>query len=74
MQSVCHHTAAGAGNTHKIANGDRCLDLRFDVDWGDKDLRESHSKPLTFCSFTCLAAWATDRAAQHDGTTLTEGT
>lgn len=63
-----------AGEKHRIPDGARRLDLTFAVDWGDDDLRASHEKPLVFCSFACLAAWASARAADHDGRTVTEGT
>jgi hypothetical protein len=71
--TACHFSPAGAQDVHKIEDGARRLELRFDVDWGDQDIRDSHSKPLTFCSFKCLAGWAADRAVQHDATTLKEG-
>lgn len=71
--TVCHHSAAGASDTHQIPDGARRLDLRFDVDWGDDDIRASHGKPLSFCSFACLSAWAADRVAQHDGVTVKDG-
>lgn len=69
----CHYTAAGAGDTHEIPDGNRRLDLRFTVDWGDEDLRVSHTKPLTFCSFGCLSKWAAAKELDHDGHVLKEG-
>lgn len=62
-----------AGDRHEIPTGARRLDLTFAVDWGDDDLRASHEKPLSFCSFGCLAGWAQARATDHDGRTVTEG-
>ena len=73
MTVVCHHSSAGAGDTHEIAAGARKLELRFLVDWGDDDIRASHEKPLTFCSFGCLAAWAAGKADQHDGHVVEDG-
>lgn len=71
--TVCHYSAAGASDTHEIPDGARRLDLRFDVDWGADDIRASHGKPLTFCSFGCLSKWAADRGEQHDGVTVKDG-
>jgi hypothetical protein len=65
--------AEGAGHVHEIADGARRLALRFDVDWGDDDLRNSFEKPMVFCSFNCLSAWAQGRADQHDGVTVKDG-
>jgi hypothetical protein len=73
MTFVCHNSPNGAGDTHEIPVGARRLDLTFAVDWGDEDLRDSHSKPLVFCSFACLAAWAEAKADEHDQHTLEEG-
>lgn len=63
-----------ARDRHEIAKGDRRVDLVFALDWGDDDLRASHSKPLSFCAFQCLAEWAAEKAGQHDGHVLKEGT
>lgn len=71
--TVCHNSPQGAGDTHAIGAGNRRLDLKFAVDWGDKDLRDAHEKPLTFCSFACLAEWASAKAIEHDGHVLQEG-
>jgi hypothetical protein len=73
MTTFCHFSAQGAPGRHEIPAGARRLELRFDVDWGDDDIRGSHSKPLTFCSFGCLAGWAAERGVQHDGSTLKDG-
>jgi hypothetical protein len=73
MAVACHHAPGGAPGSHEIADGDRLLSLSFGVDWGDADLRDSHEKPLTFCSFACLAGWASEKSEQHDGRTLVEG-
>jgi hypothetical protein len=70
MSAFCHNPT---GERHEIPGGARRLDLTFRVDWGGDDLREPHAKPLTFCSFACLTAWAADRAEHHDGVTLMEG-
>lgn len=70
---VCHNSPQGAGDTHQIPDGARRLDLQFAVDWGDADLRDSHAKPLVFCSFKCLSEWAAAKAAEHDGHVLQEG-
>lgn len=73
MTAVCHYTSGGAAERHEIQDGGRRLDLRFTVDWGADDVRESHEKPLTFCSFGCLAAWAVERGDQHDGIVTQDG-
>jgi actin-related protein len=72
--TACHSSPHGAAETHEIPDGARRLDLTFTVDWGDDDLRGSHEKPLTFCSFKCLSEWAATKAADHDGNVLKEGT
>lgn len=70
MTIVCH----GPGRErHEIEESARRVDLRFSIDWGGDDVRESHSKPLTFCSFQCLADWAAEKTEQHDGHVLVEG-
>lgn len=71
MTVVCHNPT-GEGR-HEIAEGARRLELAFTVDWGDADLRDTHAKPLMFCSFGCLSEWAFEKAAQHDTSTLVEG-
>lgn len=73
MSTVCHHSPTGAGAAHEIPKGGRRLDLAFSVDWGDDDVRDSHRKPLSFCSFGCLSAWAAERGTQHDGQVVSEG-
>lgn len=71
--TACQFTANGAGDTHDIPAAARRLDLSFTVDWGYEDLRVSHTKPLTFCSFGCLSKWAAVKAGEHDGHVLKEG-
>lgn len=71
---TCCNSPNGATDTHQIPDGARSLALSFTVDWGDDDLRVSHEKPLTFCSFKCLSEWAAGKVAEHDGHVLTEGT
>lgn len=55
MRCVCQH---------ELATSDRLLTVRLKVDW--KDGRGIHEKDAHFCSFGCLADWATGRAEQHD--------
>lgn len=58
----CH--APDCGN--RIEDGARSVGIRLTVDWGEKDLRDAHTKGVTFCSFGCLSDWANERAADHD--------
>lgn len=69
MGVACHNASAVR---HEIADGERKLELRVTVDWGDNDLRDSHEKPMVFCSFACLSEWAGEKAVQHDSRTVTE--
>lgn len=73
MESACHYSASGAAGVHQIADGARRLQLVFNIDWGDQDLRDSHEKPLVFCSFEHLSLWAAERAADHDQHMLARG-
>lgn len=70
MTDVCQNPSR---DRHAIATGSRKLSLVFTVDWGDDDLRATHEKPLTFCSFRCLAGWASAKADEHDGTVVADG-
>lgn len=56
---------------HEIEEGDRRLELTLRVDWGDEDEREDTGKVIVFDSFACIAQWAWDRSAQHDGHVVT---
>jgi len=55
---------------HDIPDGGRKIELNAVVNWGDDDQRDDHAKTRRFCSFACLADWAAERAAQHDGRVL----
>lgn len=70
MSDVCGNPA---GDRHRIDDGARRVRVQLTVDWGADDLRDTHSKPLVFCSFACLAGWAGEKAAQHDGVTVKDG-
>ena len=59
---------------HTIAKGERRIDITpLAVDWGATDVRPSWQGTYTFCCFECLAAWASERAADHDGRVVSEG-
>lgn len=69
--SVCHNPARAA---HEIADGARTITIpALTITWGKHDLRDDWTGAYTFCSFKCLADWATEKAAQHDGASLVEG-
>jgi hypothetical protein len=51
----------------EIADGARTITLQVTVDWGSEDERESVNKGYVFCSFKCVAEWASDRARDWDG-------
>lgn len=60
---------------HEIADGDRRVDIRpLAVNWGDGDLRADWEGNYFFCSFGCLSDWASEKASQHDGRVVVEGT
>lgn len=44
------------------------------VKWGDDDLRGEWTGPYVFCAFGCLSDWASEKAADHDGRVVREGT
>lgn len=48
-------------------------ELALRTKWARGDLRTQGEKRAVFCSFSCLASWAADRAAQHDGKLLVDG-
>lgn len=48
-------------------------ELALRTKWARDDLRTQGEKRAVFCSFSCLASWAADRAAQHDGKLLVDG-
>lgn len=73
MDVFCHYSSSGAPDRHAIATGERRIELQFSVDWGADDLRDLHVKPLVFCSFKHLSAWAAERAEQHDGAVVKDG-
>lgn len=56
------------------APGDRWITFTLAVDWGAADLRAAWNGSYELCSFGCLAQWAAEKAAQHDGKVLVEGT
>lgn len=58
---------------HEIADDARKVELQFSIDWGDDDVRDSHTKPLTFCSFACLSEWAAAKSGEHDGVAIVDG-
>lgn len=58
---------------HEIPDGARKITLTTVVDWGADDLRADHGKDYVFCSFACVADWASARAEQHDNRVLGDG-
>lgn len=70
MSVMCHNPV---GDRHEIPDGDRKITLTAIVVWGANDLRDDWTGDYTFCSFACLADWATERASDHDGHELHEG-
>jgi hypothetical protein len=52
--------------------GDREISIEpLAIKWGD--IRDDWQGDYSFCSFRCLADWAAEKAAQHDGHVLQEG-
>lgn len=59
-----------AEDAHEI--GDREIHISpLAVKWGD--IRDDWQGDYSFCSFKCLADWATEKSAQHDGHVLEHG-
>jgi hypothetical protein len=57
----------------EIPWGERRIDATVTVNWGEADLRADWTGVYSFCSFRCVADYATGRAGEHDGVTLVEG-
>jgi hypothetical protein len=77
MPEKCANPAHAQDET-LIVDGDPCVHIPdLTVDYGSKDIRETwssgHTEKYFFHSFACLATWATDRAAVHDGVILEHG-
>ena len=53
-----------AGVAHEIGDGGRTVTIT--VDWGADDSRVQHEKTMSFCSFRCLANWASNASSKHD--------
>lgn len=70
MVEFCQNPVAGR---HELHAGVRRLEVQLRTDWGGNDLRATHDKTLAFCSFACLAAWAQEKADQHDDVVLQDG-
>lgn len=63
-----------ASEAHDARAGKRRITIdKLTIDWGNNDLRDQWTGAYTFCSFDCLAKWATEKSLQHDDTVLTEG-
>lgn len=56
-----------ADDAHEIADGERCVTVKVAINWGDADARANWDGVYSFCCFDCLAAWAAEKAVQHDG-------
>lgn len=61
------------GDRHDIPTDGRRLDVGFKINWGDDDIRDQWQGSYGFCSFQCLADWASQRAADHDQHVLKDG-
>lgn len=57
-----------------IPAGARKIAFAMDIDWGTNDDRDASGKHYDFCSFACVAQWAIDRAAAHDGHVIQDAT
>lgn len=68
--AVCQNPV---GAKHDLIDGGRLLSVQFQINWGDQDIRDRWEGGYEFCSFACMAAWATQRAADHDQHVLAEG-
>lgn len=62
MLCYCHN---------EIPAGARVIGLQVQVDWGADDEREDVSKDYVFCSFACIADWATQRSHDWDDVVVT---
>lgn len=71
MTVVCQNPTR---DKHEVPAGGRKITLTGIVVWGQKDLRDDWSGSYVFCSFACLSEWAAQRAGDHDGVVLREGT
>jgi hypothetical protein len=56
---------------NEIQDGARTLNVNLTVDWGTEDEREQVNKGYVFCSFRCVASWATDLADRWDNVAVT---
>lgn len=73
MSRVCANPVTAA-EAHQIPDGARAVTVKVHVDWGADDLRSEWDGLYAFCSFGCLEEWATEKAVQHDGRKVVEGT
>jgi hypothetical protein len=48
----------------RIGDEDRRIDVALEIAWADE--RGDWQGVKTFCSFSCLASWAFEKATQHD--------
>lgn len=48
----------------ELVESSRKIDVALEVNWADE--RGEWQGVKTFCSFSCLASWAFEKAVQHD--------
>lgn len=72
MPRICN-APVPAGERHEIPDGGRAVTVHVDLDWGDADLRDQHTKTYVFCSFACASALFDEWADRHDDHTLVDG-
>ncbi len=65
-------TCMNPGCRRPLEDGARIVSL-VRVDWGADDLRDDWEGDYRFCSFQCLAVWASGRAAAHDTRVVKDG-
>lgn len=74
MAVCCNPEHKPGGVPYEIPPGDRVITIaQLTIDWGDKDLRNDWTGVYTFDSFECVAAWAAEKAGQHDEHVLVDG-
>lgn len=58
---------------HELVEGDRKVTIALGLTWGQRDIRDEWKGDYAFCSFQCLAEWATSRGVEHDQHVLVDG-
>lgn len=60
-------------DAHTIEDAARAIRVQLHLNWGDADIRDDWKGEQVFCSFACLAEWATEMASRHDEHVLVHG-